>query len=511
MQNNIVSVVLNAEEVGQLYWDERNRRAVFSYNPSFIKKGIEIAPLTASVKGNAAKGLPIIGNKEKLFQGLPPFIADSLPDRWGNKVFEQWAAQNHIPLRQLSPVDKLSFIGKRGMGALEFTPATIGLETSSSIQIDSLYQLAKRLFEKREEAIVLPEEELSLQSLYEVGTSAGGQHPKAIIAINRETGDIRPGQVALPKEYTYYILKFAESDDFPFTNIEMAYYEMALEAGINMMPSKLISVEGQHHFITERYDRREGKKIHTQTLAAMCPDATSYEELFATCRRLNIAATEIVEEYRRMVFNVMGANVDDHIKNFSFMMDEKAVWHITPAYDVTFTTNLDGASYENGHSITILGKSNNITLSDLTLFAKENSIRNEQKIISEVALAISHFYDHALKYQVSPYWADRIEQYLSQLIPEDYATNMQHYLPTTLQPYTTEDGLHVSDFKLIETTRHDFQLFATIDGKQYKYIAGRKSELANQIISDGRAKMDINKIKILIRTYLCPLLFRSSK
>ena len=236
MQNSIVRVLLNAEEVGQLYWDEKNRRAVFSYNPSFIKKGMDIAPLAASVKGNAAKGLPITGNKDKLFQGLPPFIADSLPDRWGNKVFEQWAAQNHMPLRQLTPVDKLSFIGKRGMGALEFAPATTGLETASPVQIDSLYQLAKKLFEEREEAIVLPEEELSLQSLYEVGTSAGGQHPKAIIAINRETKDIRSGQVELPKEYTYYILKFAESDDFPFTNVEMAYYEMALEAGINMIP-----------------------------------------------------------------------------------------------------------------------------------------------------------------------------------------------------------------------------------------------------------------------------------
>ena len=150
------------------------------------------------------------------------------PDRWGNKVFEQWAAQNHIPLRQLSPVDKLSFIGKRGMGALEYAPATAGFETSSSVQIDSLYQLAKKLFQEREKAIVLSGEALNLQSLYEVGTSAGGQHPKAIIAINRETGDIRSGQVALPPDYTYYILKFAESDDFPFTNVEMAYYEMAL-------------------------------------------------------------------------------------------------------------------------------------------------------------------------------------------------------------------------------------------------------------------------------------------
>ncbi len=426
MENNIVSVLLNGEEVGQLYWDEQNRRAVFSYNSSFIKKGMDIAPLTASIKGGVAKGFPILGNKEKMFQGLPPFIADSLPDKWGNKVFEQWAAQNNIPLRQLSPVDKLSFIGKRGMGALEFVPATAGLDASTSVQIDSLYRLAKKLFEERKEAIVLPGEELSMQSLYKVGTSAGGQHPKAIIAINRKTGDIRSGQVALPEEYIYYILKFAEGDDFPFTQIEMSYYEMALNAGINMMPSKLIVAEGKYHFITERYDRRNGKKIHTQTLAAMCPDATSYEDLFAVSRRLNISSTEISEEYRRMVFNVMSANVDDHLKNFSFMMDEKGSWHITPAYDLTFTTNLDGAYYENGHSMTILGKSSGITISDLVQFAKENSIKNEQKIIAEVALSVSHFYDFALKYQVSSYWADRIEQYLSQLVPETFAKTMQH-------------------------------------------------------------------------------------
>lgn len=415
MQNNIVSVLLYAEEVGQLYWDQRNRRAVFSYNPSFAQKGINIAPLTASLKGYAAKGVPIIGHKDKLYQGLPPFIADSLPDRWGNKVFEQWAAQNHIPLRQLSPVDKLSFIGKRGMGALEYAPATAGFETSSSVQIDSLYQLAKKLFQEREKAIVLSGEALNLQSLYEVGTSAGGQHPKAIIAINRETGDIRSGQVALPPDYTYYILKFAESDDFPFTNVEMAYYEMALKAGINIMPSKLISIEGKHHFMTERYDRQGGKKIHTQTLAAMYPDATSYEELFTTCRLLNIPAIEISEQYRRMVFNVIAANVDDHIKNFSFMMDEKAAWHITPAYDLTFTTHLNGAAYENGHSLTILGKSRNITVHDLTQFAKENSIKNEQKIISEVTLAVSHFHEYALKHHVTPYWAERIDHHLRHL------------------------------------------------------------------------------------------------
>ena len=151
--------------------------------------------------------MPILGNKEKIYQGLPPFLADSLPDRWGNMVFDQWVSQNHIPKRKLTPVDKLSFIGKRGMGAFEFIPATPGLESSSTLQIESLYQLARRIFEEREEISVQDDEALQLQSIYEVGTSAGGQHPKAIIAINKTTHDIRSGQVPLPEGYTYYILR----------------------------------------------------------------------------------------------------------------------------------------------------------------------------------------------------------------------------------------------------------------------------------------------------------------
>ena len=169
MENNIVNVMLWGEEVGKLYWDERNRRAIFNYHPDFVKKGLEIAPLTASVKGGAAKGMPISGNKDKLYQGLPPFLADSLPDRWGNMVFDRWAAQNRIPKRMLTPVDKLSFIGKRGMGAFEFVPATPGLESSSALQIDSLYQLSRRIFEEREEVSVQEDETLHLQSIYEVG------------------------------------------------------------------------------------------------------------------------------------------------------------------------------------------------------------------------------------------------------------------------------------------------------------------------------------------------------
>lgn len=224
-----------------------------------------------------------------------------------------------------------------------------------------------------------------------MGTSAGGQHPKAIIAINEESHDIRSGQVELPEGYTYYLLKFAEGNDFPFTNVEMAYYEIAVEAGINMMPSKLINVEGKWHFLTERYDRVKGMKVHTQTLAAMNPDACSYEDLFEVCRKLKISVTEQTELFRRTVFNMLAANVDDHIKNFSFMMDRDGSWHITPAYDLTFTTNLDGAAYENVHSLTLLGKRSDITVADLVQFAKMNSIKGEKAIINQVATAIAHF------------------------------------------------------------------------------------------------------------------------
>ena len=461
--------------------------------------------MTASVKGSAAKGMPILGNREKIYQGLPPFLADSLPDRWGNMVFDQWAAQNHIPKRKLTPVDKLSFIGKRGMGAFEFIPATPGLESSSTLQIESLYQLARRIFEEREEISVQDDEALQLQSIYEIGTSAGGQHPKAIIAINETTHDIRSGQVPLPEGYTYYILKFAEGDDFPFTQMEMVYYELAKEAGITMMPSRLIQIEGKHHFLTERYDRINGEKIHTQTLAAMNPDATSYEDLFEVCRKLSIPASEQSELYRRMVFNVMGGNVDDHIKNFSFLMERNGTWHITPAYDMTFTTNLDGAAYENVHSMNISGKDNGITEDDLLQFARQNGIKNAKRIIEEVSLAISHFYDYATNYQIDEYWKDRIEEHLSGLASPLIGETMKHYLPTIVEPYETEDGFLVSEINIIENTRHDFRIEAVINGKRQKYIAGRKSDLAAEIIAKGRNKMTAENKKELLERLLLPL------
>lgn len=502
--------MLWGEEVGRIYWDTRSKRAVFSYNPDFIRKGIDVAPLTAPINGAAAKGFPVVGSREKLYQGLPPFLADSLPDRWGNKVFENWAVKNHIPKHRLTPVDKLAFIGRRGMGALEFIPAVDGLESPNTVQIDSLYRLAQRIFEEREAISVQDDEGLDLQSLYEVGTSAGGQHPKAIIAINETTHEIRSGQVLLPEGYTYYILKFAEGDDFPFTQLEMAYYGMAKEAGITMMPSRLLRIDGRSHFLTARYDRAGGRKIHTQTLAAMNPDADSYEDMFEVCRKLGIPANEQSELFRRMVFNVMGGNVDDHVKNFSFMMEPDGVWHITPAYDVTFTTNLDGTVLENAHSMSIQGKFEDITEEDLKLFARQNGIKNAGRIIDEVCTAVSHFYTYASECQIDDYWKDRIESFLSGLLPSAFGETMKHYLPTVVEPYMTEDGFRVSDVRIVESPRHDFRVDAVIDGKTQKYIAGCKSDLAAEIVRKGRGKMSADDMKALVKRLLLPLARRDA-
>ena len=376
------------------------------------------------------------------------------------------------------------------------------------LEIGGLYRLACRIFEERERISVADDESLSLQSLYETGTSAGGQHPKAIIAIHDVTHEIRSGQVPLPDGYTYYILKFSEGDDFPYTQVEMAYYELAREAGITMMPSKLVQVEGKYHFLTERYDRLNGEKVHVQTLAAMNPDADSYEDLFEVSRKLGIPASEQTELYRRLVFNVMGGNVDDHIKNFSFRMERDGSWHITPAYDMTFTTNLDGTAYENMHSMSVLGKYDGITEDDLLQFAKINGIKSAKFIIAEVGLAISHFYDYATCVRMDDYWKDRIEEHLSGLVPPNIGEFMKNYLPRLLKTYQTEDGFQVSQVRIIENQRHDFRVEAVIDGKLQKYIVGRKSELAAEIKRKGRGKMPSEEQKELVERLLLPLAVR---
>lgn len=415
MENNLLAIWLWNREVGRLYWDESLRRSVFAYNPDFLRGNLDIAPLVASIHSPAALK-PILGSKEKLYQGLPPFLADSLPDKWGNLVFENWQNAHHLHTKQITPVDKLAFIGNRGMGALEFRPAIPLEQQPANLPLADLYRLSLRIFAERTQVQILPEESLTMQSLYAVGTSAGGQHPKALIAINRTTNEIRSGQMEWGDDFDYYIIKFAERSAFPSTQVEYAFYLMAQDMGIDMMPSRLIEVDGALHFLTRRFDRKNGKRIHIQTLAAMSETAYSYEDLMMVARLLGISQEEQEQLFLRIVMNIWGGNVDDHTKNFAFMLSEDGLWHITPAYDVTFTTDLDGPSYFNRHELSLRGKTDHITYDDLLRFAQDNSIKRASAMLNRAADTLSQWHTYARQAAVSEPYASRIARHICSLI-----------------------------------------------------------------------------------------------
>lgn len=418
MKDNIIQVKLWDKNVGLLSWDDNKGCSVFQFDKDFMLYGWNIAPLIAPLdSAYVQKSFPMSGNKEKLYGGLPEFIADSLPDYWGNIVFQKWMEANHLLPKSVNAVDRLSFIGKRAMGALEFQPAHIQEDASINIELSSLYELANRLFLDRQDVNIDMSNNLIMEDLYKVGTSAGGQRPKAIIGMDEETGIIRSGQADLPPNFNHYILKFDTSkrDELPITKVEMAYYLMAKDAGINMMPSKLVEIEGRQNFLTQRFDRHNGKKIHTQTLAAMSSFADAYEDLFVVGRKLNLSADEQSQQYRRMVFNVIAENVDDHTKNFSFIMLPNGEWHISPAYDIVFSADPDSHFYRN-HELTILGKRKNITKQDLLLFAQRQDIKNAASIIDEVTEVVQNFKAYAEKVDIDDYWIKKIMR----VIEENY-------------------------------------------------------------------------------------------
>lgn len=418
MKDNIIQVKLWDKDVGLLSWDDNKSCSVFQFDKDFMQYGWNIAPLIAPLdSAYVQKSFPMSGNKEKLYGGLPEFIADSLPDYWGNIVFQKWMEANHLLPKSVNAVDRLSFIGKRAMGALEFQPAHIQEDASINIELSSLYELANRLFLDRQDINIDMSNNLIMEDLYKVGTSAGGQRPKAIIGMDEDTGIIRSGQADLPPNFNHYILKFdtGKRNELPITKVEMAYYLMAKDAGINMMPSKLVEIEGTENFMTQRFDRQNGKKIHTQTLAAMSSFADAYEDLFVVGRKLNLSADEQSQQYRRMVFNVIAENVDDHTKNFSFIMLPNGEWHISPAYDIVFSADPDSHFYRN-HELTILGKRKNITKQDLLLFAQRQDIKNAASIIDEVTEVVMNFKAYAEMVEIDDYWIKKIMR----VIEENY-------------------------------------------------------------------------------------------
>jgi serine/threonine-protein kinase HipA len=397
METNVVKVKLWGENVGYLSWDKKAGIAIFEYEPSFLELGLNIAPLTMSIDSpRSQKQLPWTGDKDKLYQGLPPMIADSLPDKWGNSLFKAWLRDNNIPAKKTNPVDHLSFIGSRAMGALEYEPAQeLGDNSAFSVDVQRLYKFARQVLNEREATVLNQENSILWQDLVKISSSPGGKRPKAIVALNKTTGEVISGQGIIPEGFQHYILKYDDNSAYPFAKLEYIYYRMVLDAGVNMMPSDLRTYEGVTHFLTQRFDRNGNEKIHTQTLAAMSPTSDSYEDIFAVIRRLNLPYEDSKQQYLRMVFNVIARNVDDHTKNFSFCMNRDGVWRLSPAYDLTYSVDPTAPVYSNRHSLTVNGKNEDIIREDLETIGLNNDIQDYKTLIDAVTHAVANFENYA--------------------------------------------------------------------------------------------------------------------
>lgn len=490
-----IKVNLWGQEIGRLVWDSSTRRTYFMYNPEQMDKIPDIAPLLSPMKSRNIL-LPIYGDDRPLYQGLPPFIADSLPDFWGNALFDKWVKDNKIPRNKVTPLYKLMFIGSRGMGALEYEPFATDLTHTRAVDIKSLHDLSLKILEYRDNTVLDANEELTLQALLAVGTSAGGRQMKAIVAINDETGEIRSGQVNGLDGYDYYILKFGDKS-MPMAEIETAYYNMALSAGIEMEECRLLPVEGINHFLTKRFDRKNGEKIHLQTLAAINPDARSYEDLIATCRELSISESEIEKLFALMVFNIMANNTDDHNKNFSFLLEENGPWRMALAYDVTFIFNTNGTGPNLERRLSVGGKISDISKSDLLDFAKQNDIKNATAIINRVAEAIGKFNEFADRYDISQPWRSIIQKTLNDnLVAFDYMDRNEE-----IEAIIDKYGRTITDFSITVNSKGHYQISAIINDQRHRrfvrYNMKLHSDLSNRDIYNLPADERIRLVEML--------------
>jgi serine/threonine-protein kinase HipA len=376
--------------------------ARFEYDHSFIGLGIEPSPLMMPVQEGRVYSFANLGRDT--YQGLPGMLADSLPDTYGRALFDRWLALTGRTSG--NPIESLCFLGKRCMGALEFEPATdLSYNPHMKIEIDRLVEVAREaLTEKSVFGTNLNDDrKAAVAEILRLGTSAGGQRAKAIIAYNKETGEVRSGQVEAPEGFDYYIIKldgvsakagFRETENYG--RLEYSFYKLAKACGIEMTECFIIEENGRAHFLTKRFDRKDGKKVHMQTLCGIAHfdyrlhRAYSYEQAFNVMRALRLSYAEARQMFRRMVFNVMIRNQDDHTKNISFLMEEDGKWHLSPAYDMGYAYNPNGG-WTATHQMSINGKYDDITRNDLLTFASQNNIKDATSIIDEVCEATSHW------------------------------------------------------------------------------------------------------------------------
>ena len=432
---NTALVKIWGELVGAVAWDDGTGYATFEYDPQFKSKGWDLAPLQMPVKApQNTFGFRALRKKADptldTFKGLPGLLADALPDRYGNELINLWLAQQGRPQDSMNPVETLCFIGTRGMGGLEFEPTTFKENKRAfSLEIDSLVDIARKMLARKEAFVtnLQKDEEKALLEILRIGTSAGGARPKAVIAYNERTGEVKSGQTIAPKGFEHWLIKLDGVSDVQlgeskgYGRVEMAYYNMAVACGIHMMPSRLWEENGRAHFMTKRFDREVGStKHHIQTFCAMkhydynLVTSFSYEQLFQTLRELKLPYPDAEQLYRRMVFNVLARNCDDHTKNFAFRLKKDGKWELAPAYDVCHAYQ-PKHRWVSQHALSINGKRTHLTKDDLLTVGIAIKNKKAAETIEEISHTLSRWKIFADEVCVSPRLRDEIAATLIRL------------------------------------------------------------------------------------------------
>ena len=410
-----IKVKLWNQTVGALAWDTRNNLGEFQYDSAFVKQGFEISPLMMPLTGRTYR-FPELSRSDT-FSGLPGLLADSLPEKFGNTLMKQWLAKKGMSFAELTPVERLCYIGNRGMGALEFEPDfDMDANRLFHLDVNELVQVAQEIMNQHNHARVDldPIEQFKrFDRLIQIGTSAGGAKAKVIISLNESTHEIMSGQGPCLPGFEHWLLKLSDVEntehvsDTDIGRLEYAYYLMAVEAGISMMESRLIPDGKRSHFMTRRFDRLDGKKLHVQSFCGIAhedrnpPGNTHYETLFSVARKIGLGQTALEELYRRMVFNILARNQDDHSKNHGFIMDGTGSWFLSPAFDIVFSYK-KGSRWVDLQQMCCNGKRDAFTRDDLLSASKAADVKNPDAIIREVSDAIACWPDFAAKAGLEP-------------------------------------------------------------------------------------------------------------
>lgn len=429
---DVAEVKIWGESVGAIRWDEQQLLGYFQYDQKFIQKDWDLSPIKMPIdQGSRIYSFPELrkgrNETEDTFKSLPGLLADALPDRYGNKLINTWLAQQGRPDNSMNPVEKLCFIGTRGMGALEFEPAQIKTGIKSfSLEMNSLVEVAKKMVNEREAFLtnLNMDEEKAMMDMLKIGTSAGGARPKAVIGFNPKTEEVRSGQGNVPKGFEHWLIKldgvsgeqFGESSGWG--RVEFAYYLMAKDSEIEISESQLLEENGRAHFMTKRFDREGNVKHHIQTLCGLQHYdfndmyGYSYEQVFQTMRLLRLTYPEAEQMFRRMVFNVMSTNYDDHTKNFSFILKKDDKWRLAPAYDLCFSFDPTN-HWVSKQTLSVNGKRLGITKMDLMTIANDNNIKKGAKIIEDINSTVKSWNRYAELAEVRTDLKERINSNLN--------------------------------------------------------------------------------------------------